>query len=241
MENNFPDLREVLRELPEAKPQDKSEIRGPRGGRPYGEGMFTPERRDAEFKGEMLETGVPSLHDFHPSTHHGLTKEQPWHRMAALMLSVGMAEGAVAEAAGVTGNVLSRLKGQRWFQEILAFYTEQATRPIQDRLLDEASKSLDVLIEIRDTTDDKTPQSVRLSAARTIYEQAHGKPTQKILAATTSRVYRSAEEEMADLQIQLNALERSRVAAPAKEASSPRNITPSGAAPTLSDEVRATT
>lgn len=225
---------------------DKSEIRGPRGGRPFRDTLFAPEHRDESHSGENT-AGVVALHDYSPKAYSGLKKEQPWHRMAAMLLAAGMADGAIAEAAGVTGSALTTLKGQRWFQEILAFYTEQATRPIQDRLLDEASKSLDVLIEIRDTCDEKTPQSVRVSAARTIYEQAHGKPTQKILAATTSRVYRSAEEEMADLQIQLSALERSRVAAPAKEASAaaPRNITPtsspSGAAPTLSDEVRATT
>lgn len=237
MENNFPDLREVLRGLPEAKPQ--SEIRGPNGGNPFRASIPTPEYRDESHSGESS-AGIVTLHDYRPKAYQGVKTEQPWHRMAAMMLAAGMDRVAIAESAGVDPHTITVLKGQRWFQEILAFYTEQATRPIQDRLLDEASKSLDVLIEIRDTSDDKTPQSVRLSAARTIYEQAHGKPTQKILAATTSRVYRSAEEEMADLQNQLRALESSRVAAPAKEASAPRNITPSSESSFLSGDAGVT-
>lgn len=133
----------------------------------------------------------------------GVMNEQPWHRMAAYMLNAGRTNSEIAMAAGVRPGEVSILKSQRWFQELCATIANDDGEEILGALKSECLNSIQKLVDLRDCAESET---VQLAAARTLVEQAHGKPTQKIISDVTSRRAASPKEEMEQLNEELAAL-----------------------------------
>lgn len=183
--------------------QEGLPTRGPRGGdltaSPTREGRLTP------LNAEFIE-GLPTLHKFkkQETTIPGTKNEQPWHRMAAFMLLAGRTSSEIAAAAGVAPQTVSNLRGLRWFQELLAVLANETGQDITGLLQAEAAQSVETLVSLRD--DPETPARVRLSAAQTLLEQAHGKPTQKIISAVSHSTHRNPSEEMEALKEELRTL-----------------------------------
>lgn len=182
--------------------------KGPLGG-DLNNPRNNPQFRNAPFQGEVKENGTLGLHDprEQDTTRHGIQKEQPWHRMAAFMLLAGRTNSEIAMAASVTAIAVSTLRGQRWFQELLATLANETGADITGLLASEAQNSLNTIVDIRD--DLELPARVRLAAAQTLLEQSHGKPTQKIISAVSHTTFASPSEEMESVQQQLAALRSS--------------------------------
>lgn len=176
---------------------------GPRGGNL--EGGQNPHARRAELEATKNEHGVLSLHRFerHDAAYNGIKNEQPWHRMAAYMLLAGRTNSEIAAAAERTAVQVCVLRGQRWFQQLLATLANETGDDIIGVLAGEALASVETIVSLRD--DAELPARVRLSAAQTLLEQAHGKPVQKILSHTQ---HSSADptQEMQDILSELQAL-----------------------------------
>jgi hypothetical protein len=173
---------------------------GPRGGNLNNPKQY-PEARRSGFNGEITE-----LHRFekdHDSALCGIQNEQPWHRMAAYMLLAGRTNSEIAMAAGVVPTTVSLLRAQRWFQQLLATIANKAGDEIIGILQSEAAASVQKLVELRDCAES---ERVQLSAAQTLVEQAHGKPTQKILSHSSHTSYQSPKEELDEIQRELAAL-----------------------------------
>lgn len=175
---------------------------GPRGGK-LDRAVQNPERRRAEFKGEAEST----LHTFvpHDTSMPGLKNEQPWHRMAAYLIVAGISNKDIAEAAGVTTQSVSTLKAQTWFQELLATLSNKQGNAALAFVQGEALASVEKLVSLRDSAEN---ENVQLNAAKTLLEQACGKPTQKILSVSATTSYSSPQEEAEEINLQLAALRR---------------------------------
>lgn len=186
-----------------SSPESFKVLTGPRGG-DLNRAVQEPERRRAEFRGETLDENVLGLHRFEDSSNQGLKNEQPWHRMAAMLMLAGKSNKEIAELADCHVQGISILRGQRWFQELLAHLAAQTNKAAMGLLQGEAVASVEMIVAMRDDID--APKRVRLSAAQTILEHACGKPTQRVLSITAHTSYASASEEMADIQQQLEAL-----------------------------------
>lgn len=174
-----------------------SNVVGPRGGNLDNPAQH-PEWRKSEFNGS-IERG---LHR-HDTATGGVKDEQPWHRMAAFMLIAGRTNSEIAIAAGVTPGEISLLKQQRWFQELCATIANNEGEEIVGMLTGEAVASISKLVSLRDFGES---ESIQFASARTLLEQAHGKPVQKVISDVTSRRAQSPQEEMEQLKDELAAL-----------------------------------
>lgn len=186
--------------------EDGGTVRGVRGGSPR-KSMYYPERRESSLNTPMTSSGQRALHRFgkdHEVAIPGLKNEQPWHRMAAFMLLAGRTNSEIAMAGNVTTQEVTVLRSQRWFQELLATLANEHGQDIVGLLASEAAASIATLVEIRD--DVTASARNRISAAQILFEQAHGKPTQKVISAISHTVAKSPKEEMEEIQQELEAL-----------------------------------
>lgn len=166
-----------------------------------------PEARRSGLKAEVLPNGGLGLHRFGPFVDKadlGLKNEQPWHRMAAYMLNAGRTNSEIALAAGVTPQYVSHVRANRWFQELCATIANENGEEVLGALNSYTLEAIEGIHEI--ASDPETPSRVRLSAYTTLLEQAHGKPTQKIVSDISHSVKRSPTEEMTEIQQELAAI-----------------------------------
>lgn len=188
---------------------------GPRGGN-LDDPRTSRERRNAEHSGQVDENGVLRLHGFQDTAAPGLQKEQPWHRMAAMLIIANRTNKEIAEAANVTPTTVSQLRAQRWFQELLATLAHEQGQDVMSLLRSEAAASVQTLVSLRDGSES---DRVKLAAATTLLEHAHGKAVQKVLAITGKASpggYASPADEMAEIQRELELLQTMRKG-PAKD------------------------
>lgn len=178
---------------------------GPRGGNLNNPAQY-PHRRIANLNIELNAAGTHTLHRFEkPDTAApGRANEQPWHRMAAFMLLAGRTNSEIGLAANVEATTVSHLRSQRWFQELLAVLANEQGDDLIGLLQSEAAASLQKLCFLRDNAES---ERIQLAAAQTLFEQAHGKPTQKIISAVSHSVHRSPQEEMDEINQELKTLQ----------------------------------
>ena len=192
--------------------------RGPNGGNLDDPARY-PDRRNAPLNAPVIETAdgerIIGLHDprEQDTCAIGVLKESPWIRMAAHMLNRGFTNVEVAEAAGKTKDYISKLRAQRWFNELCATLAENKEATVRARLDGYALDAVEGIAEIAfdERVDEKgnpiVPTRVKLDARRTLLEHAHGKPTQKVLSVTASTHFSSEKEEydaiISELQSQL--------------------------------------
>jgi hypothetical protein len=174
---------------------------GPRGGNLKNPQQY-PEHRKESFHGS-LEHGLHRFVQTEDKAYLGLKNEQPWHRMAAYMLNAGRTNSEIAMAAGVKTGEVGVLRQQRWFQELCATIANNDGEEVLGALKAEALDSIAKLAQLRDFGES---EAVQASCARTLLEQAHGKPLQKIVSDVTSRRAASPREEMEQLTEELAAL-----------------------------------
>lgn len=179
---------------------------GPRGGNLDNPDQH-PEWRKKEFNGS-IEVGLHRFIDETDCANGGLKNEQPWHRMAAFMLIAGRTNSEIALAAGVKPGEVGLLKQQRWFQELCATIANEEGEEVLGLLSSEAVASIQKLVTLREFAE---AESIQFAAARTLLEQAHGKPVQKVISDVTSRRAQSPQEEMEQLQSELAALQNRNV------------------------------
>jgi hypothetical protein len=193
-------IDEALKLLQRDSTKPSNEV-GPRGGNLSNPAQH-PEWRKSEFNGS-IEKGLHRFVDPEDKATGGQKNEQVWHRMAAFMLVAGRTNSEIAMAAGVTPGEISLLKQQRWFQELCATIANEEGEEVLGYLSSEAVASISKLVDLRDLAES---ESIQLAAARTLLEQAHGKPVQKVISDVTSRRGMSPQEEMEQLQNELAAL-----------------------------------
>ena len=174
-------------------------IVGPNGGDLQ---AHRAERRKEPFNGS-IEHGLHRFVKEEDAAYRGLKNEMPWHRMAAYMLNAGRTNSEIAMSAGVSAGEVSTLRGQRWFQELCATIANNDGEEVLGALKAEALESIQKLAQLRDFAES---ESVQAACARTLLEQAHGKPLQKIVSDVTSRRTLSPREEMDELTQELAAL-----------------------------------
>lgn len=164
-----------------------------------------PQWRNQSLQTETLPSGGQSLHRFEKpdATVHGHKNEQVWHRMAALMLLSGRTNSEIAMAAGVTPGVVSVLRSQKWFQELLATLANEAGQDVTGAIRSYALEAVEGIHQIAISAES---ESVQLNAYRTLLEHATGKPIQKTVSEVSHSVSRSPSEEMQELQQELAAL-----------------------------------
>lgn len=158
-----------------------------------------PERRNASFNGSISH----GLHRFVKSDDvaaMGIRDEQPWHRMAAYMLNAGRTNSEIAMAAGVKPGEVSILKSQRWFQELCATIANNDGEEVLGAIKAEALDSIKKLATLRDCAES---EAVQMNCAKTLLEQANGKPFQKIISDVTTRRTASPKEEYDQLTSEL--------------------------------------
>jgi hypothetical protein len=188
--------------------------RGPRGGDLNAQySPAKPAWRKKHLDSEILPNGGLALHRFEKqeTVVPGKKNEQPWHRMAAYMLNVGRTNSEIAMAADVDPCTVAHLRSQRWFQELCATIANENGEELVGAVQSEALDSLNTIIELRDTSES---DRVRLTAATTILEHAHGKPIQRIVSDISHRVTASPAEEMEAIQSELAALRAKPIALP---------------------------
>lgn len=175
IQNLHIDVREVETEVPVTST-------GPRGG--------DLERTDRPRKLQSLTAdlidGLPTLHRWNKPevAAPGIAEEQPWHRMAAMMMVAGVPNKDIAAAAKVHVSTVSNLKSQRWFQELLAFLANEQGKDLMGVMKAEALQSFMTLVDLRDSSDD---DRIRLAAADKILDRGLGKPVQSIMSDVTTR------------------------------------------------------
>lgn len=186
---------------------------GPRGG-DMNNPKYKPEWRRASHNGGVAEDGVIGFHDPREDTASvGLLREQPWHRMAAVMLNKGFTNIEIAEMAGVNVNHLSHLRAQRWFNELCVRLATDTGDALQARLDAEASQALENISQIANADAKEVGSRTKLAANIALLEHANGKPTQKILSVNAHTSYSSAQEEYAAIQSELEELRRAKAGA----------------------------
>lgn len=164
-----------------------------------------PERRRASFNGSISH----GLHRFvspEDKAYEGLRNEQPWHRMAAYMLNAGRTNSEIAMAAGVKVGEVSILRQQRWFQELCATIANNDGEEVLGAI---RSHALDAIEKTAELMHFAESESVRAQCAKTLIEQAHGKPLQKIVSDITTRRTASPKEEYEQLTRELEDLQNS--------------------------------
>jgi hypothetical protein len=164
-----------------------------------------PERRRSSFNGSISH-GLHRFVSTEDKAYEGLKNEMPWHRMAAYMLNAGRTNSEIAMAAGVQVGEVSILRQQRWFQELCATIAnndgEEILGAIKSHVLDAIEKTA-ALMHMAES------ESVQANCAKTLIEQAHGKPLQKIVSDVTQRRATSPKEEYEQLTRELADLQAS--------------------------------
>ena len=177
---------------------------GPRGG---ALNQYNEPWRTAHLQTMPTATGERGLHRHvkdHDVAAQGLKNEQPWHRMAAYMLNAGRTNSEIAMAAGVSIIQVSQLRSQRWFQELCATIANENGEEILGAV---KSYALDAVEEIASLMRSSESDSVKLNAARTLLEQAHGKPIQKIVSSV-SHSSADPKEEYEQIMAELRTLSK---------------------------------
>lgn len=184
---------------------------GPRGG-DLDNPMYHPQWRRASHNGGVSEDGVIGFHDPKSSdvAIPGLQKEQPWHRMAAVMLNRGFTNIEISQMAGVAPMTVSHLRAQRWFNELCVRLATDAGDALQARLDAEASQALENISQIANADAKEVGSRTKLAANIALLEHANGKPTQKIISVNAHTAYSSAQEEYAAIQSELEELRRAK-------------------------------
>lgn len=180
---------------------------GPRGGDV--ESVHCPEARRTGFQGEKRE-GLPGLHRFEPYKDiavAGIQNEQPWHRMAALMIAHGHTAEEVAEYAGVTKEMVYVLRCQRWFRELMTDIVNDAGQIIAGALEGYSLEALDTIANLMRTSPN---DRVKLQASTTLLEHYKGKAVQATIQHHKTTQYASPEDEYEALGRELEMLRKSR-------------------------------
>lgn len=177
---------------------------GPKGGHKE-DPKYYPNLRKKELNADLdPATNLPQLHRFEKqdAAYHGLKNEQPWHRMAAIMLIHGHTNSEIALHAGVTPQHVSNVRAQRWFQQLLATLANEQGQEVSGLLAAEAVASIETMVALRDFGES---ERVRLAAAQALFEHANGKAVQKtIIHSTTSRAnFSTPEEELVHIEAQI--------------------------------------
>lgn len=154
-------------------------------------------------------TGLPGLHrkEFVDTTVHGRDKEPAWARMAAFMLLQGRTNSEIGMAAGVHPGTVSQMRGQRWFQELLATLANEDGEAGMALMKAENLASIQRIVDLRDNSEN---ERVSLSAAQFIVEQVQGKAVQRNMNVNASTTFDSPDAEMRSIQEQLSALQAAR-------------------------------
>lgn len=173
---------------------------GPRGGR-LEHPPWQPEARRAKLNVDNIQ-GEPGLHEFEDAARCGIQNEKPWHRMAAYMMLAGRTNQEIAESAQVSKQTVQLLRNQRWFQELLAVLGNETGQDILGAIRSHAHDAINNIAEIANADPKEVGSRTKLAANVALLEHAHGKPVQKILAATSHTVL-SPQEEMASLNEEL--------------------------------------
>lgn len=150
------------------------------------------------------------LHGFRDTATQGIEREKPWHRMAAMLIIANRTNREIAEAAQVSVEAVRFLRAQRWFQELLATLATEQGQDVMSLLRSEAAASVQTLVTLRDGSES---DRVKLAAATTLLEHAHGKAVQKVLAITgkaNTGGYASPADEMEEIQRELELLHNMR-------------------------------
>lgn len=192
---------EALKEIQFHAPLPTNVV-GPKGGN-LNNPLQKPHFRKEPYNGSISH----GLHRFiktEDTATEGLKNEQPWHRMAAYMLNAGRTNSEIAMAAGVQPGEVSLLRQNRWFQELCATIANNDGEEVLGALKAEAIASINKLAILRDCAES---ESVQATCARTLLEQAHGKPIQKIFSDVTSRRAASPKEEYEQLTQELKELQ----------------------------------
>lgn len=205
----MPDISEAL-EFLDIDTKSVSERPAKTSGRPR-----VAQRLDGQFKNADLnveevdgETDVVSLHRYeHDVLTHERKDEQPWHRMAAIMLNNGYTCKDIAKAAQVHEGTVRDLRRQRWFQQLLVTLSKETGDDIRSIIRSEAIASVEKIVELRDGAES---QRVQLAAAVVLLEHDQGKPTQKVLSITASTSYASERAEYDSIQEELAFLREQR-------------------------------
>lgn len=189
------EVNAALKALETAPVPDKT---GPRGGL-INNPVYNPDARKSHFNSP---NGLDALHRFtkEDTTRQGIQKEQPWHRMAAFMLNAGRTNSEIALAAGKDVGSVSQLRGNRWFQELCATIANNVGEELVGLIQSEAQESIETIVALRDGSES---DRIRLTAAITLLEHAHGKPTQKVVTDVTHRRGLSPDEERRQLEEEL--------------------------------------
>lgn len=179
---------------------------GPQGGN-LNNPLQSPEARRAKLNAELDPlSNLPQLHrkdGFEDTAVAGRQNEQPWHRMAAFMLLAGRTNSEIALAAGVTPGTVSHIRGNRWFQELLATLANHEGEDVIGLLRSESLASVEKLVELRDSSES---DRVQLAAATTLLEHAAGKPTQRILSVSATTTFSDEKSELENIQAELRAI-----------------------------------
>lgn len=169
---------------------------GPRGG--DAAGTYQAEARKTAYNGTETH-----LHVFEDVARPGIQDEKPWHYMAAVMMLAGKKNTEIAAAANVEPQSISVLRSQRWFQEKLAVMAKQQGEEVLAVCRAEALASVNVLVELRDSSPEAKPSvardRLRMDAATRIVEIGHGKPTQRVVSVSAHTNFASPQEEMDDV------------------------------------------
>lgn len=177
--------------------------RGPLGGNLENPDQY-PERRRAPFTAPMLENGAPGLHR-PDSAYRGILNEQPWHRMVAHMVLNRIPNKKIAEYAEVTESYISILRGQYWFQELLAVLANEQGEGLTALISSQAVSAFQRIVTLAETSES---ERIALAANQLILEHAHGKPVQRVVSNISHSVSRSPADEMAEIQQELDAIRR---------------------------------
>lgn len=179
--------------------------KGPRGGDLNDPRQYADARR-AHFNGAIdPETGLPGMHaleapNFRDTAIPGRIKEPWWAPMAMFMLLAGCTNDQIAEKAQVTRATVAQIRAQRWFQEKLATVSHENGQATMGLIQAEAVASVEKLVYLRDHAES---ERVQAQCALNLLEHAKGKPIATITTTNTTRLYRTPEEEYADIQTQL--------------------------------------
>ena len=110
-----------------------------------------------------------------------LSKEAPWHRMAAFAFALGATCRDVANRLGRSEPAVQNLLRQKWFQaEVTKVQAEYGARDrdMMELFRAEAFSSLATLVEMRDNV--RVPAASRITCAKDILDRGLGKPVQRI-------------------------------------------------------------
>lgn len=111
---------------------------------------------------------IPTLHDERPTSVH-IQKEQPWHRPLAYMLMQGKSNTECAAQFNVTPQTISNVRGQKWFQSIIAELAAiHGGDSISGLLQNAAFTALETLVDLSQNAES---ESVRARSAGELLNQ----------------------------------------------------------------------